>query len=43
VAYNEVWKKCISWGETAVGSYRLSPALVLEKLFTDLSRGMAEL
>ncbi|MCL2232178.1 MAG: DNA polymerase III, partial [Treponema sp.] len=42
-AYNEVWKKCISWGETAVSSYRLSPTLVLEKLFTDLSRGMAEL
>ena len=43
VAYNEVWKKCASWGETAVGLYRLSPALVLEKLFTSLSRGMAEL
>ena len=43
VAYNEVWKKCTSWGETAAVSYRLSPALVLEKLFTSLSRGMAEL
>ena len=43
VAYNEVWKKSASWGETAVSSYRLMPTLVLEKLFTDLSRGMAEL
>ncbi|MCL2381611.1 MAG: DNA polymerase III [Treponema sp.] len=43
VAYNEVWKKYTSWGETAVGSYRLSPVLVLEKLFTGLSRDMAEL
>jgi len=43
VAYNEVWKKCCDWGETAVGSYKLSSALVLEKLFTDLSREMASL
>ena len=43
VAYNEVWKKCCAWGEAAVGAYRLAPALVLEKLFTDLSRAMAEL
>jgi len=43
VAYNEVWKKSTSWGETAVSSYRLSPGLVLEKLFTDLSLSMAAL
>ena len=43
VAYNEVWKKSISWGELAVCTYNLTPAIVLEKLFTDLSRGMAEL
>ncbi|MCL2374305.1 MAG: DNA polymerase III [Treponema sp.] len=43
VAYNEVWKNCCAWGERAVGVYRLSPNLVLEKLFADLSRGMSEL
>ena len=43
VPYNELWKKCSAWGETAMVSYKLAPALVLEKLFTDLSRGMASL
>jgi len=43
VSYNEIWKKCSAWGETAVGTYKLNPALALEKLFTDLSRGMATL
>ena len=43
VAYNELWKKCTAWGETAVGVYNLRPAQVLEKIFTDLSRGMAAL
>ena len=43
LGYNELWKKCTAWGETAVGVYKLRPAQALEKLFTDLSRGMAEL
>ncbi|MCL2601276.1 MAG: DNA polymerase III [Treponema sp.] len=43
VSYNEVWKKCCAWGESAVSAYRLAPALVLEKLFADLSRALAEL
>ena len=42
-AYNEIWKKNISWAENAVGLYRLRPAQALEKLFTDLSMGLAEL
>lgn len=41
--YNDLWKKCSAWAETAAGIYNLRPAVVLEKLFTDLSRGMAEL
>jgi len=43
VSYNELWKKSTLWAETAAGIYNLRPAQVLEKLFTDLSRGMAEL
>ena len=43
VSYNEVWRKHSSWGESAVGTYRLTPALVLEKLFTSLSRDLAAL
>jgi hypothetical protein len=43
VAYNEVWKKNTDWAESAVAVYNLRPAQALEKLFTDLSRGMADL
>jgi len=43
VAYNEVWKKNTDWAESAVAVYNLRPVQALEKLFTDLSRGMAEL
>jgi DNA polymerase-3 subunit gamma/tau len=43
VSYNEIWKKCSGWGETSVLTYRLTPTQVLEKLFSDLSRRMAEL
>ena len=43
VAYNELWKKCVAWTETAVGIYKLRAAPALEKLFTDLSRGLAAL
>jgi DNA polymerase-3 subunit gamma/tau len=43
VPYNEMWKKCAAWAETSVCIYNLRPAQVLEKLFTDLSRGMADL
>jgi len=42
-AYNELWTKCSAWAETAVGVYKLRPAQAMEKLFTDLSRGMASL
>ena len=40
--YNEMWKKGINWAASAVLTYNLRPAQVLEKLFTDISRGMAE-
>jgi len=43
VAYNEIWKECIAWGESAVRVYNLRPVQALEKLFTDLSRRMAAL
>gem|GEM_PF-87447 len=42
-AYNDLWKRCSSWADNAVGLYNLRPAQALEKLFTDLSRGMAGL
>ena len=42
-AFYELWKKSTAWAENSVGNYNLRPAQVLEKLFTDLSRGMAEL
>jgi len=42
-AYYEMWRDCISWAENAVGVYNLKPAVVIEKLFTDLSREMASL
>ena len=43
VLYNELWKQCVNWAETAVGIYKLRPAQALEKLFTDLSRRLASL
>jgi DNA polymerase-3 subunit gamma/tau len=43
ITYHEIWAKSCNWAESAVGTYNLRPAQVLEKLFTDLSRGMAEL
>ena len=43
VSYNELWKDSSKWAETAVGIYNLRPAQALEKMFTDLSRGMADL
>ena len=43
VAYNEMWIRCTAWAENAAGTYNLTITQVLEKLFTDLSRGMAEL
>jgi len=43
VPYNELWRKCCNWAETASRTYNLRPAQVLEKLFLDLSRGMASL
>ena len=41
-SFFEIWAACCGWAESAVGTYNLRPAPVLEKLFTDLSRGMAE-
>jgi len=41
--YNEMWKKSINWAGLAMLTYKLRPAQVLEKLFTDLGRGMADL
>jgi hypothetical protein len=43
LAYNEIWGKCSAWAETSAGLYNLRPSQVLEKLFIDLSRGLAEL
>ena len=43
VSYNEIWSKTSLWAENAVRVYNLRPAQVLEKIFADLSRGMAEL
>jgi DNA polymerase-3 subunit gamma/tau len=43
LAYNELWKKCSAWVESAVLTYKLQAAPALEKFFTDLSRGMAGL
>jgi hypothetical protein len=43
VAYNELWKQYTNWAETAAGLYNLRPAETLEKLFIDLSSGMAKL
>ena len=41
VAYNELWRKCLNWAETAAKVYNLRTAHVMEKLFIDLGRGMA--
>lgn len=41
--YNEMWIKNINWAGGAVLGYSLRPAQVLEKLFADLSGGMADL
>jgi len=42
-SFFEMWVNGCNWAESAVGTYNLRSAPVLEKLFTDLSRGMAEL
>ena len=43
LAFHELWRDCTAWAESAVEIYELKPPQALEKLFTDLSRGMAEL
>jgi DNA polymerase-3 subunit gamma/tau len=43
IGYNELWKKCTAEAESAVMTYNLTPGPVLERLFTVLSRGLAEL
>ena len=43
LAYNGLWSNCAAWSETSVGIYNLRASMVLEKLFTDLSRGLADL
>ncbi|MCL2093558.1 MAG: DNA polymerase III [Treponema sp.] len=42
LAFSDLWREHIAWADTAVGIYRLRSSQVLEKLFTDLSRGMAQ-
>jgi DNA polymerase-3 subunit gamma/tau len=43
IGYNELWKKHTAEAESAVMTYNLNPGLVLERLFTVLSRDLAEL
>jgi DNA polymerase-3 subunit gamma/tau len=43
IGYNELWKQCTAEAESAVMIYNLNPGMVLERLFTVLSRGLAEL
>ena len=43
VSYNDKWKDFSKWAETAVCIYNLKPTQVLEKFFTDISRGIAGL
>jgi len=43
VAYNDIWRASLNWAETAAGVYKIKPPQALEKLFCDLSRGMAQL
>jgi DNA polymerase-3 subunit gamma/tau len=43
IGYHELWKKCTAEAESEVMIYNLNPGLALEKLFTVLSRGLAEL
>jgi DNA polymerase-3 subunit gamma/tau len=43
IPYNNIWKECAARCESAVTVYNQSPGLALERLFTDASRGMAEL
>jgi DNA polymerase-3 subunit gamma/tau len=43
IGYHELWKKCTAEAESGVMTYNLNPGLVLERLFTVLSRGLAEL
>ena len=43
VAYNAVWNDCVNRAENAEGVYNLRSAQVLEMLFNDLGRGLAEL
>ncbi|MCL2070313.1 MAG: DNA polymerase III [Treponema sp.] len=42
VAYNEAWRKSSQWADTAVSVYKLKTTQVLEKLFSDLSKGLSE-
>jgi DNA polymerase-3 subunit gamma/tau len=43
IGYNELWKKHTAEAESAVMTYNLTPGPVLERLFTVLSRDLAEL
>jgi DNA polymerase-3 subunit gamma/tau len=42
-AFMDLWRRRVREAETAVGIYNQSPALALERLGTELRRGMAEL
>jgi len=39
--FYDTWKTCADWAENAVAVYNLRPAQALEKMFTDLSRGLS--
>ncbi|MFP3041435.1 DNA polymerase III [Treponema primitia] len=40
IAYRDIWRAAVREAETAVGTYNLSPALVLDRLASELKRGM---
>jgi len=42
-SYNEIWRDCTGWAESAVGVYNIKPAQALEKLFIDVSLRLAKL
>jgi len=42
-SFMDIWAALCNWAESAVGTYNLRPGPVLERLFTELSRGMAKL
>jgi DNA polymerase-3 subunit gamma/tau len=43
ISFSELWRDCAARAESAVSVYNQTPALALERLFIEASRGMAEL